>query len=171
MKYDYKKLYEENAEILTARKNRKKAVLIANDFLFYFFLAAYAVLWAYGFFSDAFSPVDFLKLFFLPVSTVFVCFLVRLGADRPRPYAENGANVSPLRKKKYDSASFPCIPVALATTLSMLFSPYLLPVGILCGAFTLALAYCRFSVGWHYPSDILAGIAFGGVVGSLVFFL
>ncbi len=169
MKYDYKTLYEKNAAFLTKRKGGVKAVVVTNTILSYFFPAAYLLLWAYGFFGE-FTPIDFLKLFFLPASVLLLTIFVKLGANRPRPFDEKGAGVTPL-KEKLSRPSFPSVPLALATTLTLLFFPYIPAVGGLCGLLAAAYAYCLFALGWHYPSDILGSFLFGGAVGCLVFFL
>jgi len=49
--------------------------------------------------------------------------------------------------------------------------PYVLWAGAGLLVCSLALAYIRFALGLHYPSDLLAGSIVGAGVGALMFLL
>lgn len=172
MKYDYATLYNKNADFYNARPQAKKALRLVNGLLTYAFFLAYAGLWAYGIFLGDFLPNDFLKIFFVPVSALFLVSLLRLGIARPRPYAAKGAGITPLvlRSGREDD-SCPSRHLTCAAVIAMTFLPYLPVVGYVLLVSTFLLAYTRFALGMHYPSDLLAGIGVGGAVGALVFWL
>ncbi len=171
MKYDYKRLYEKNALFLHTHKGLKKAIFLFNDIVPYFFLSAYGFLWAYGIFFASFTPKDFAKIFFVPAFALFFVSVLRLGISRPRPYSEEGANILPLREKKSKGNSFPSRHLTCAAVIALTFFPYLLGVGAALILLTVVLAYCRFALGWHYPSDLAAGALLGVAVGCLIFVL
>ncbi len=171
MKYDYKKVYEKNADFLTAHPKIKGAVVLFNAVVPYLFLAAYALLWAYGMFGKTLTPKDLAKIFFVPASTLFAVTLLRLGIDRARPYSERGAGITPLKVKKSDGTSFPSRHLACATVLAFTFFPYFLSVGAALTLLALGLGYCRFALGWHYPGDLFAGFAVGAILGCLIFII
>ena len=114
--------------------------------------------------------MDFVKIFCAPALTLLVVWVLRLAVERPRPYAENGAGITPLKEKNTQSTSFPSRHVASAAVISMEFMPYLPAVGALLFLGTIALGYTRFALGWHYPSDLFVGFALGFVIGIVPFF-
>ena len=172
MKYDYKQLYEKNAAFYHRQPLAKQALRIGGGILTYAFVLAYAGLWAYGAFLGNFTPNDFMRIFVAPTAAlVFVSFL-RLGISRPRPYSPEGAGITPLvTRKGREHDSCPSRHLTCATAIAMAFLPFLPFVGSVLLLLCFALAYTRFALGLHYPSDLLAGIAVGCTVGSLVFFL
>ena len=171
MKYHYSTLYNKNAAFLERHLSLKKAVLLFNALVPYFFGVAYILLWLYGAFEAEFGAMDFLKIFCAPAFTLFVVCVLRYTIERARPYAEKGAGIAPLEEKENESPSFPSRHLASAAVISMAFIPYLPIVGGLLLLFTLGLGYTRFALGWHYPSDLFVGFALGLVIGAVPLFL
>lgn len=172
MKYDYVAIYNKNAAFYNGHERLKKGLLLCNLILTYLFVLAYAGLWVYAFFAEGFAVKDYLKIFFVPALTLFTVSVLRLAIDRPRPYAKDGANITPLLKGKAEKGdSFPSRHIASATAISFAFLPYLPVLGALLFCCTLLLSYTRFAVGVHYPSDLVAGLALGAACGAFAFIL
>lgn len=171
MEYDYKQLYQRNADFLTARPILKKAVLLCNKCLPLFFLLSYGWLFYRCAFKIELSPKDLVKILCIPAFTLVFVSAIRLGIDRPRPYSDEGAGILPLAKKKGEGSSFPSRHLTCASVITVVCLPYLPVVGGILLCVTLLLGYCRFSLGWHYLGDLVAGFFLGGGLGSLIFFL
>ncbi len=171
MKYDYVSLYDKNAAFLRARPRLKKAVIFFNKYVSILFFTGYFLLWVYGAFIGDFAPKDFTKIFFVPMLALVIVSFARLAIDKPRPYDERGAGITPLREKKSKSNSFPSRHLTCATVIATTFLPYLPIIGGVFLVLSLGLAYSRFALGWHYPSDLIAGFLLGIAVGSAIFFL
>ena len=103
--------------------------------------------------------------------------LVALGAgqiiggavDRARPY-ETMANVHLLVDKTTDF-SFPSdhATVAGAVAVGLLFANR--RWGIIASGLAIVMAFTRVYVGAHYPGDVLAGLALGGLVATVGWFV
>ena len=172
MKYDYKLLYQKNADFYNAHPRCQQALRFLNKALTAICVLAYAALWAYALFIKPFAREDLLKIFFFPMLCLVVVTALRLFFERPRPYAENGAGITPfMQKKNSDNKSFPSRHVACAFVIAMVYMPYVLWAGAGLLVCSLALAYIRFALGLHYPSDLLAGSIVGAGVGALMFLL
>jgi undecaprenyl-diphosphatase len=81
---------------------------------------------------------------------------------RPRPYRRHGAikaHIAPL-----DEFSFPSGHTLHAVTMTMLATWYFPVLAVVLVPFALAVAASRVLLGLHYPSDVLAAAAIGGVV-------
>ena len=163
MKYDYKALYEKSAAFYNARPNAKKALLIANSVLTLLFLLAYGGLVLYAlFFQKDLPTTDAVALLFAPALCVFLVAVLRLAVNRPRPYSEAGANITPLLQKRgAQDKSFPSRHIACAFVISGVFLFHLPIIGVALFAFALALGYIRFALGLHYPSDLIGGAGVG----------
>lgn len=170
MKYDYQALYNKNAAFYHARPMAKLALKLANITFSWLFVAAYAVLWTYALWLQPLGPKEIVGIS-LPPCLAFLCSTaLRLFFKRPRPYTENGANITPLTQKKHaDNASFPSRHLACAASIAMVFLPHYLFAGVALLAISLLLGYARFALGLHYPSDLLAGESIGIALGYLVF--
>lgn len=169
MHYDYKTLYEKHAAFYRVRPVAKKLLLACNPAFTVLFFLAYGGLLCYAF-SEAFEPIELVKLFGIPVFCLFLVFILRLAIERPRPYSENGANITPfLRKKSKDKESFPSRHLASAFVIAFAFLPYLPWLGGVLLALGSALGYIRFALGLHYPSDLLGGTALGCLCGIFFF--
>ena len=78
MKYDYKTLYEQHAAFYQARPKAKKALLLINKWLPYFFIVFYcaAFLWlALKTKSSFMEQIGFLAL---PMTALFIVSILRL---------------------------------------------------------------------------------------------
>ncbi len=157
----YLALYEKNRQFLNERPRLKKGILLFNKWGTLFFLLAYVGLWAYGIFLGEFTPKDFTKIFTFPAAALLITSLSRLAIMRPRPYEEKGEGITPLAQKDSVGNSFPSRHLTCASVIATTFLPYLPLAGGLLFLLTLALAYSRFALGWHYPSDLAGGIVLG----------
>ena len=170
MKYDYKTLYEKNAAFYKASPTRLKTLTLLNTLLTWLFAVAYGGFWLYAIKSDRLAAQELIPSFFAPALALIFVSAIRLGADRPRPYSQYGANITPLvARQDRDGDSFPSRHLACAAAISMVFLSVLPFLGALLLLSCFALAYIRFSIGVHYPSDLAAGIALGVLCGVTVF--
>ena len=168
----YPTLYERSAAFYNARPKAKRALQLTNIFLPLLFVIAYLGLWAYGIFEAKLTEKQLLELFFFPALCLLLVFALRLLLDRHRPYSPGCAGITPLvRVSGADNKSFPSRHMASAAVIAMAFMPYLPAVGVLLLIFSFALAYTRFAVGLHYPTDLLAGWLLGILTGALMFVL
>ena len=168
MNYDlYKKLYEKNAEFFKARPVLIKALPWADKVVSGFFFVAYATLCLYIIMQKV-SVDAYMGVFFPPLLCLLMVSVLRIAVERPRPYTEQGANVTPLvEKKRGDMQSFPSRHVASAVVIASVFSPFFPTVAWGLYFLSAVLAYLRFSMGFHYPSDLLAG----GLIGLFAGFI
>ncbi len=167
MKYDYATLYNKNAAFLYSRPKAKRAVLVYNQYAPYFFLIAYALLWVFGAWKLKFEAVDFVKIFCAPAFALLLVSTLRLAISRPRPYEEEGSQIVPLQEKASKGNTFPSRHLTCAAVIATAFLPYLPAFGALLLCMSLALGYTRFAIGWHYPSDLVAGFLLGLVIGMI----
>ena len=172
MKYDfYKKLYEKNAALFHARPLLKKALPIVDKAVTSLFVVAYAMLCLYAY-KNEISVTEWMQILFPPALCLLVVSVLRLAVEKPRPYAEQGANITPLIKKKRGAMrSFPSRHIACAMVIASVFLPFFPTVAWILYFFGCVLAYLRFSMGLHYPSDLLAGGIVGIFSGMIAFIL
>ena len=164
----YIKLYQKNFAFYERYPRAKRALLFSNLALTGIFALAYLALVIYALFLP--MPVyDALTILYVPaLGAVSVAFLRPL-IDRPRPYSEFGAKITPiLHKKSKDKESFPSRHVTCAVAISLCFLPHLLGAGICLLALSCVLAYVRFALGLHYPSDLFGGATLGCLCGLLL---
>ena len=171
MGYSYKKFYNKTAAFFKARPTAKKALPVFDIALTVLFGIAYLTLWIYGIFWSEFGAKDFLRIAFIPLLTLFVVSILRAMISRPRPYAEDGAGITPLTKKADEKNSFPSRHLACATAIAISFFPVLPVAGIALLLLCALLAYVRFALGLHYPSDLLAGAAVGSLIAGLYYLM
>lgn len=169
MKYSYSAFYEKNAAYFLARPHLKKGLLFCDRLLTLGFFLAYGafVLCAIAL---EYPAEDLIKILFSPALCLLLVSLLRLAIHRPRPYSEQGANITPLYQKKgaWDH-SFPSRHVACAFVIAITLLPYSIGAGICLTLFGTFLAYARFALGWHYPTDLLAGAILGTLCGMIAF--
>lgn len=171
MGYSYKKFYNKNAAFFKARPLAKKALPVFDIALTVLFGVAYLTLWIYGIFWGEFGAKEFVRIAFIPLLTVFVVSILRAMIARPRPYAEDGAGITPFQKRKDEKNSFPSRHLACAVAIAVCFFPVLPAAGVALLALCALLAYVRFSLGVHYPSDLLAGAAVGSLIAGLYYLM
>ena len=103
-------------------------------------------------------------------AVVFVAgSVLRKAINRPRPYETLG--FAPLFPKDTRGQSFPsrhCFSAAGIAVSAWYFAPALAAV---LAALALVIAVSRVLTGAHYPSDVLAGLVFGGAAAWLGFAL
>lgn len=170
MKYDYKTLYEKNAAFYKKSPTRLSTLQWLNTIFTWLFVVAYAGFWLYQIKSNKLPTIELVPFFFAPALALILVSAIRLGVDRPRPYSQYGANITPLvDKKDRDGDSFPSRHIACAAAISTAFLSFIPFVGVALLVCCVALAYIRFSIGVHYPSDLAAGIVLGLLCGITVF--
>ncbi len=165
MGYNYKKLYERNAEFYNARPKLKRLLFLGNAVLTFGFFLAYAVLVAVALLSvEKFTVYDCVKILAIPSGCLFLVAVLRVAFNRPRPYSERGANITPLLQKSgRRDKSFPSRHLASAFVIACIFLPYCLPISATLFPLAILLGYIRFSLGLHYPSDLFCGAILGGL--------
>lgn len=172
MQYDYKTLYEKHAAFYKKSPVRLKILKLVNTACSWLFAVAYVGLLASAALSDKIPLQKVLPLFFAPALALFAVSAIRLGAGRPRPYSSKGAHVTPLVSRgDRDGDSFPSRHLACAAVIATVFCSVLPVTGALLILCCFVLAYTRFAIGVHYPSDLAAGIALGVLCGLTAFFL
>ncbi len=172
MKYDYVALYNKNAATFNAHPTLKRFIKLLNLFSTALFIIGYAVLCGFVFMREEFDPKAKLSILFVPALAFLIVSVLRLAIERPRPYAENGAGIVPLTTKKHaDNKSFPSRHLTCAAVIAVVFLKFFPIVGILLLLGSFQLAYLRFALGLHYPSDLLAGEGIGLLIGCLIFLL
>ena len=169
MKYSYVSFYEKNAAFFNARPNLKKSLPFFDRFLSLAFALAYLT-FVLGKIALEYPAEDLIKILFSPALCLFLVSLLRLAVCRPRPYSEKGANITPLYQKKGASDhSFPSRHLACAFVIAATILPYSMGAGVCLTVFGFALAYARFALGWHYPTDLLGGAVLGTLCAIPVF--
>ncbi len=168
-KYDYKTCYIKHAEFLQNRPRLLTCFRAARHLLTALFFAVYAVT-VYTAFAERYPLKTLVTLLGAPMLCVTVVTLLRYAVGRPRPYAEDGAGITPLSKKTNGvNNSFPSRHVGCAfviATVSLPFVPWLAILSFIGGVL---LAYVRFALGLHYPSDLVGGAVLGIVCGLCIF--
>lgn len=171
MTYDYKKLYEKNAAFFKTRPRALQALFLLNTVLTALFMLAYVAFLVYAAMAD-FSNAQLFGLLGFPALCLCLVVLLRLFFPRPRPYSEHGAQIEPfLKKHDGDNQSFPSRHVASAFVIATVLLPYLAWASLVLYVLGFALAYVRFALGVHYPSDLAAGAVLGVLCGLLIFLL
>lgn len=171
MSYDYLTLYNKSAAFYNAHPRAKRLLIIGNTFLTLLFFGCYGGLWAYTLLLAPLSIKDMVKILFVPLLALLTVTVLRIAMDRPRPYTESGAGITPLIQKSSTGQSFPSRHLACATVIAMTFLPYYPVMGGALLCLSLALGYTRFATGVHYPSDLVAGWTLGACIGYLIFIL
>lgn len=172
MKYDYVALYNKTASFYNAHPRAKRLLIIGNKLLTWLFFVCYGGLWLYTLLLAPLDTKELVKILFVPLLTLLTVTVFRMTIDRPRPYTEAGAGITPLiQKKKAEGQSFPSRHLACATVISMTFLPFYPMMGGVLLVCSILLGYIRFATGIHYPSDLLAGSMLGIVLSGFVFIL
>lgn len=100
-----------------------------------------------------------LRAVLVPAAVFVLGTILRAAINRPRPYEAFGQ--PPLFPRDTKGKSMPsrhCFSAAGIAVTAFFIWP---PLGILAGILALVIAVTRILSGVHYPSDVLAGLAFG----------
>lgn len=170
MKYDYITLYNKVSGVLREKPRLVKGIRIFNKVCTILFLAFYGGFVAYAVVRK-FAPLTLVRILGAPALCLFLVTVLRYVINRPRPYSERGAGISPLHEKKAQDYSFPSRHTACAFVIAMTVLPYAVWLGVPLLILAGALAFSRFALGLHYPSDILAGAGMGILCGLAGIFL
>lgn len=168
MRYHYKKTYEKSAAFFRARPRLIALLFLLNRILTLLFAIAYFALAIYAAtrLPDDLFIIGAIGAFALCLAAVWV---LRIAVDRARPYEETGAGISPLVEKRSGGRSFPSRHTACAFAVATAFLPLSVWLALPLYVLGAGLAYVRFVLGWHYPSDLIGGAAIGTVCGLIVF--
>ncbi len=169
MKYDYKKLYANNAKLFERTPVFQKALHPLSHLLTALYFIAYAWL-VHTSLTEKHTAHTLVLILGVPLLCLVLVTVLRHAVAKPRPYAEDGAHIVPLSKKRDDvNNSFPSRHVACAFVIATVLLPFTTWLGIIGLVCACLLAYIRFSLGLHYPSDLFGGAIIGVVCGLLVF--
>lgn len=105
----------------------------------------------------------------VPAGVFLLGTALRRAIDRPRPYEALG--FAPLFPKDTRGQSFPsrhCFSAAGIAVTAWYICP---PLAAVLAALAALIAVTRVLTGVHYPSDVLAGLAFGALAARLGFAL
>ena len=97
------------------------------------------------------------------IATALVVFVIKYTLRRKRP--RDPAGFVTLR---YDKYSFPSGHSARMASLATALIFFNLSLGLALSALALIVAFARVLVGVHYLGDVVAGLAIGGMVATLV---
>jgi undecaprenyl-diphosphatase len=139
------------------------AVVLAHSGDSWFWLIGLGLLWWLG--TDYWKQLALVMIIGIGV-TALVVLVIKFTVRRRRPQGEWGRIY-----RSTDPHSFPSGHAARSTMLAVIalgLGPLWLGLSLLLWAPLVGLA--RIILGVHYPSDILAGMALGIVMGGLVLF-
>jgi membrane-associated phospholipid phosphatase len=165
---DYKTLYQKNYQFYIRHEKAKKALIFFNYFFTAFYMLCFLALIIYIAVVD-FSWANAIKLAVLPAVCLVLVGVFRIAFNRKRPYHKEGANITPLIYKGVDK-SFPSRHLASALVIAIVSLSYFTWAGIPLLVLSLPMAYIRFAMGLHYPTDLLAGAILGTLCGLPAFF-
>lgn len=172
MQYDYKKLYEKNYRFYKAYPAAVLAIQIANYAFTALFFVTYGILLittASMLHAETATYDKLMRLLGAPLFCLLLVTVLRYGINRPRPYSEQGAGITPLIQKKGNAdKSFPSRHVACAFVICIGALPFYTTLSCILLPLAFALGYIRFALGLHYPSDLFGGAILGTLCGLLV---
>jgi undecaprenyl-diphosphatase len=134
---------------------------LGNGIFWYALMAALLVRYR----AEALQPV--LHMIFVGAVGAATYAMVKRGTSRPRPY--QALRDIALRARALDAFSFPSGHTLHAVAFTLVacgYYPALLPI---LAAFAGLTAISRVMLGLHYPSDVLAGAALGGLIAAASF--
>ena len=168
-KLDYKETYAKHVAFIEARPALKRILHPASHALTTLYFVFYAWLLYTGF-KQNYPANDLISIIGAPVLCLLVVTILRYAVARPRPYAEDGANIQPIAKKKDGvNNSFPSRHVACAFVIATVLLPFATGIALALLATAVMLAYTRFALGLHYISDLIGGAVIGVLCGVPVF--
>ena len=164
MESKYQKLYNRHADFFRRSKRRTNAILYSGRICTQIFALSYL---AFGAWLLIKRQTRTLILLGVALFACLVCIqILRFFFPRKRPFA---CGITPLIEKQSTGKSFPSRHTACAFTIATIAIK-------ICGWFCIPLyvaglwlAYTRFVLGWHYPSDLLGGAVIGGACGLIMF--
>ena len=105
----------------------------------------------------------FLPVLFVPLAGFLSVTYLRRWCNAPRPYEVYG--LPPLVSKNTRGLSFPSRHCACAAVIAVSLWKVSWAMGLACGIAALVIAACRVLAGVHFPRDVIAGLALGGMIG------
>lgn len=168
-KYNHVSTYEKTVSLIETQPFLKRALHPISHILTAVYFIVYAWL-LYTAFAKGFAGSTVVCILGAPVLCLLIVTVLRFAVARPRPYAEDGAGVTPLAKKKDGvDNSFPSRHVACAFVISTVLLPFATGLALGAFVFAVALAFLRFALGLHYLSDLIGGAVIGTVCGAFIF--
>ncbi len=161
MHYSYQKVYKKHSAFW---KNKERVLTWTSKICTVLFALCYLALGIYLLCTAQTHKVLFVGLAFL---ACLICVQVlRLICNRKRPFEEK---ISPLVEKKKAGKSFPSRHTACAFAIATILIKFCWFLSIPLYLFGCLLAYARFALGWHYPTDLLGGALIGTLCGLIAF--
>lgn len=160
MRYDYQKVYEKHSSFW---KGKESVLTWTSKICTAIFAFCYLALGVYLLCTKQTHEVLFVGLAFL---ACLICVQVlRIILNRKRPFEEK---ISPLVEKKKAGKSFPSRHTACAFAIATVFIPFCWFLSLPLYLLGCLLAYTRFALGWHYPTDLFGGGLIGTLCGLIV---
>ena len=149
-------------ESLKEHPQATRFVVCANKGITYLYYAAYPLFLAYSFaIGDPFAW----RAFLLPTIGFLLVSVARKLINRPRPYETLA--FEPLIRKNTVGKSFPSRHAYSAMVIAVTIFNRCTGLGIFLVILAGCMATLRVLGGVHYPSDVIAGAAFGVLFGML----
>lgn len=101
---------------------------------------------------------------------VFICSVLRILINKPRPYEADGS-MENVFGKKTTGKSFPSRHVFSIFAIASAVFIYLRPIGAALMLLGVLLAYCRVKAKVHYVSDVICGALLGILTGIALFMM
>lgn len=140
---------------------RLPAILLAHSGDSWFWLIGLGILWWQG--TDYWRQLALIMIIGIAVTAVLV-MVIKFTVRRSRPQGEWGKVY-----RSTDPHSFPSGHAARSAMLAVValgLGPLWLGIILLMWAPLVGLA--RIVMGVHYPSDVIAGMIFGAIIGGLI---
>ena len=111
----------------------------------------------------------FWRVLAVPAAVFVLGTLLRAAINRPRPY--EALNFTPLFPKDTKGQSMPSRHCFSAAAIMAAAFTVWVPLGVAACLLAAVVAVTRVLTGVHYPSDVLAGLAFGAGAAVIGFLL
>ena len=112
---------------------------------------------------------QFWRVLAVPAAVYVLGTLLRAAINRPRPY--EALNFTPLFPKDTKGQSMPSRHCFSAAAIVAAAFTVWVPLGVAACLLAAVVAVTRVLTGVHYPSDVLAGLAFGAGAAVIGFLL
>lgn len=112
---------------------------------------------------------QFWRVLAVPAAVFVLGTLLRAAINRPRPY--EALHFVPLFPKNTKGQSMPSRHCFSAAAIAVAAFTVWEPLGVITGLLAAVVAMTRVLTGVHYPSDVLAGLAFGAGAAVLGFLI
>ena len=167
MNANYRKIYERQASFFKRRPPLLTLLKVLDICTLVAVVGAYIALCVYtlALSEPRFDKKVLWEVCGIPAVCLSIVSFLRGVTKRPRPYEEG---IEPLHGTNGTQNSFPSRHAASAFVIGGVMIAYMPPLGLAVLLVGLLILYLRFTVGWHYPSDLLCGAGLGIACSLLV---